>query len=524
MGLSINEYTYSGGAREFPVNFALGFLNREDVTVYVQGEFDGTGSIVYRDFTWINDGLISVDDALTVNDIVVVQRTVDKENLVVNFTVEGTATRSNIQRGLTQAMMAMHEFIDGRVSDLETIYPFSTYITTMRTLYADALVLSSTTEGYKDDAEAARDLAESYRDTAGTHAGTATTQAGLASGHKDAAQAAEAAALASEAAALVSENAAAASEAAALESENAASASEAAALASENAAASSESNAAAARDLAQQWASEPEDSVVSGGLYSALHHAAKAAASAAEFHAGGVTTDKLADGNVTTAKLADGSVTTVKLADAGVTTAKLGDGSVTLGKIDSAVGDSLGFTAPSGTGNLDASVNTLGELRDAVDALSLGGWTVAQDYTATTSGTAFDVTIPSAARAICILFDRVSLNAGSYMIVQIGDSGGIETSGYRSAAARYASSSFAKQEYSGGFMMYFNANDYYVNGTMSLHSADGVSWHETHGVYMETQLGLGAGTKTLSGALTQLRLTSSSGHTFDNGQFAVIYQ
>lgn len=35
-----------------------------------------------------------------------------------------------------------------------------------------------------------------------------------------------------------------------------------------------------ARDLAQKWASENEDVVVEGGLYSALHHAAKAAASA----------------------------------------------------------------------------------------------------------------------------------------------------------------------------------------------------------------------------------------------------
>lgn len=38
--------------------------------------------------------------------------------------------------------------------------------------------------------------------------------------------------------------------------------------------------AEAARDLAQKWASEDEDTVVAGGLFSALHYAAKAAASA----------------------------------------------------------------------------------------------------------------------------------------------------------------------------------------------------------------------------------------------------
>ncbi|TPJ33681.1 phage tail fiber protein [Mesorhizobium sp. B2-8-3] len=40
-------------------------------------------------------------------------------------------------------------------------------------------------------------------------------------------------------------------------------------------------NAAASATLSQKWAANPEDSVVSGGLYSALHYAAKAAASLA---------------------------------------------------------------------------------------------------------------------------------------------------------------------------------------------------------------------------------------------------
>lgn len=84
-------------------------------------------------------------------------------------------------------------------------------------------------------------------------------------------EALEAAAASSAAAALVSENAAAASEAAAL-------ASESAAAASEGAASSSEINAATSEANALKWAENPEDVVVSGGLYSAKHWAAKAAA------------------------------------------------------------------------------------------------------------------------------------------------------------------------------------------------------------------------------------------------------
>lgn len=58
------------------------------------------------------------------------------------------------------------------------------------------------------------------------------------------------------------------------------------AASSESAAATSATNAESARAAAQDWASKNEDSVVSGGLYSALHYAAKAAESAASVNMG----------------------------------------------------------------------------------------------------------------------------------------------------------------------------------------------------------------------------------------------
>lgn len=135
MGLSTNTYVYNGGDQTFPVNFALGFLERDDVTVYVEDEFDGTGAQVFRDFTWNSDSEIVVTSDLDVSGgplNVTVQRTVDKESLVVDFNAEGSATRRNIQFGLQQAMMAMHEFIDGRIEPLEDVYPFNTYLELMQ--------------------------------------------------------------------------------------------------------------------------------------------------------------------------------------------------------------------------------------------------------------------------------------------------------------------------------------------------------------------------------------------------------
>lgn len=142
MGLSINTYPYNGGSQVFPVNFALGFLNREDVDVYVEGDFDSTGEQIYKNFTWNNDSEIVVTDPLTTGDNVAITRTVSKENLVVDFNTEGSATRRNIQFALQQAMMALHEMLDGRIEPLETVYPFDTYIETITNRYEDFLGLS----------------------------------------------------------------------------------------------------------------------------------------------------------------------------------------------------------------------------------------------------------------------------------------------------------------------------------------------------------------------------------------------
>lgn len=116
MGLSTNTTPYTGGVQTFPVSFALDFLERSHVKVYVAGELDGANEQVYRAFTWNSDSEILVTDPLTIGDNVVVERTVSKVNLEVDFTAPGTATRQNLSRSVRHSFHAIHEFMDGRLS------------------------------------------------------------------------------------------------------------------------------------------------------------------------------------------------------------------------------------------------------------------------------------------------------------------------------------------------------------------------------------------------------------------------
>jgi hypothetical protein len=95
-------------------------------------------------------------------------------------------------------------------------------------------------------------------------------------------------------------------------------------------------------------------------------------------------------------------------------------------------------TLPASTGNvvLDGATQTL--TNKTLTSPNIGG-TIAMNASvltldtakASTSGTFVDFTnIPSWVKRITLMFDGVSTNSTSPIQVQIGDSGGIETSGY----------------------------------------------------------------------------------------------
>lgn len=142
---------------------------------------------------------------------------------------------------------------------------------------------------------------------------------------------------------------------------------------------------------------------------------------------------------------------------------------------------------------------------------------------ATTSGTSIDFTsIPSGTNLIIVSFIGVSTNGTSGIIVQLGDSGGVETSGYLGCAYRNTYTNYTD----GIGISSANAAASVYHGLVILNRADGNTW--CAGVFMgqsdTNYIGVGGASKTLSAELDRIRVTTSGGvNTFDAGTLNLSY-
>ena len=179
-------------------------------------------------------------------------------------------------------------------------------------------------------------------------------------------------------------------------------------------------------------------------------------------------------------------------------------------------------------GTTIATVDSTG-LTMASGKVVLGGL-----YTATaqasTTGTSIDFTgIPSNAKRITVMLTGVSTNGTSVVQAQIGDSGGIETTGYQSAAAYGTTLATQYGTSTTGYMLTVGTGDAtnVITAVMTLVNLDGNIWVESMCSY-PTSSGLnisGAGTKTLTGTLDRVRVTTANGtDAFDAGSINIMYE
>ncbi len=147
-----------------------------------------------------------------------------------------------------------------------------------------------------------------------------------------------------------------------------------------------------------------------------------------------------------------------------------------------------------------------------------------------TSGTSIDFTgIPSWAKRVTIMFSAVSTNGSSSTLVQIGDSGGIETTGYDTYSL-YGTSTGQFASSTAGFILEpTNGAGAAISryGTIVLVNVTGNVWVSSSTIFGSSggAVSTGAGGKTLSDVLDRVRVTTVNGtDTFDAGQINIMYE
>jgi hypothetical protein len=191
-----------------------------------------------------------------------------------------------------------------------------------------------------------------------------------------------------------------------------------------------------------------------------------------------------------------------------------------------------------------SKIDTAGLVADAVDNTILdltsnfaftGTVTGAGGYTqgtkvSPTSGTTVDFTgIPNDVKVIHVLFNELDMSAAGWSVVQLGDSGGFETTGYTSAVG-----------YPGSGNSYYanpaaddNGCKFWYQGTtkhsgfvtimrMSTDQTQWVMWSRCHAAEGGSYSTYSAVEKTLSAALTQIRITHASA-SFVAGDINILY-
>lgn len=193
------------------------------------------------------------------------------------------------------------------------------------------------------------------------------------------------------------------------------------------------------------------------------------------------------------------------------------------GKTDTVItsGDKIGFFDASDSNN--PKTDTVQGVLDLVATLGTPQ--------TTTSGTSIDFTgIPSGVKRVSINFVGVSTSGTDALLVQIGDSGGIESTGYLGAGSGiFGTNSTAATNYTAGFGIRSTAAANVLHGTLNLMLVDSSTntWVATGNISAsnDTFVFLTSGSKSLSDVIDRVRITTTGGtNTFDAGSINIQYQ
>jgi len=152
-----------------------------------------------------------------------------------------------------------------------------------------------------------------------------------------------------------------------------------------------------------------------------------------------------------------------------------------------------------------------------------GGFTSASE----TAGTALPVTygsIPAGVSQIIVLFHDCDANSNEDVRVQLGDAGGIESSGYYSATHTQDASTGQSVYNAGAFDIKLDSGSDVLRAALTLYHIGSNKWVMTQmGISDSGVIVSGGGSKTLSAELTQIKIQTPY-TTFSAGTVNIMYQ
>jgi hypothetical protein len=187
-----------------------------------------------------------------------------------------------------------------------------------------------------------------------------------------------------------------------------------------------------------------------------------------------------------------------------------------------AVAGSNTLVLPTGNGSANQALVTNGS--GTLSFADRGRMTLATAQNST-SGTSIDFTgIPSWVKRVTVMFDGVSTNGTSPICIQLGDSGGIETTGYNGGSTNQTPTYVANT-----VGLNINAGTTaaaQIMGHAILTNISGNTWVLSSGSQISTNnITAAGGSKATSATLDRVRITTVNGtDTFDAGLINILYE
>jgi hypothetical protein len=156
---------------------------------------------------------------------------------------------------------------------------------------------------------------------------------------------------------------------------------------------------------------------------------------------------------------------------------------------------------------------------------SFGGGVITSGTAVSASGTSVDFTgIPSWVKRISVIFAGVSGSGTSSVLVQVGISTGVVTSGYVSTSISSGGGTTAS---TAGFAMQNATASNTMSGIMIITLFDTNAWVSSHSAKNSTTITCNGGgnVTNIGGTLDRVRITTVNGtDTFDAGTINILYE